>query len=178
MRPGCFRRPANDASSYLSGAAGWEDGARGSGPLGEQPFALDIPLSAPKGAGGIAVGIYELFASMIEFGLSRCLSRIAPSPIAHGTSSDVPAGRLRESVNRTRSVTRAPWTGYLDISADTLEDVRRDGGFHVPCCGRRRSARPCDVWALAPCSWRAWVMSTPEGAAADWDKSSYYMPFV
>ncbi|MBB6414145.1 acyl-homoserine-lactone synthase [Mesorhizobium sangaii] len=39
-------------------------------------FALNVSSSAPKGTGGIAVGTYELFAGMIEFGLSRCLSRI------------------------------------------------------------------------------------------------------
>ncbi|MER8912069.1 hypothetical protein NKH99_31550 [Mesorhizobium sp. M0854] len=39
-------------------------------------FSLYLPPSAPKGAGGSAVGTYELFAGMIGFGLSRCPSRI------------------------------------------------------------------------------------------------------
>ncbi|WP_428338300.1 acyl-homoserine-lactone synthase [Mesorhizobium amorphae] len=39
-------------------------------------FALDLPSSAPRGNGSIAVGTYELLAGMIEFGLSRRLRHI------------------------------------------------------------------------------------------------------
>lgn len=39
-------------------------------------FALDLPPSAPKGSGSIAVATYELLAGMSEFGLSRQLTHI------------------------------------------------------------------------------------------------------
>lgn len=96
-------------------------------------FALDLPPSAPKGAGGIAVGTYELFAGMIEFGLSRCLRSIV-------TVTDVrmerilrragwPLVRLGDAhaIGNTRAV-----AGYLDITTDSLEAVRRNGGLVGP----------------------------------------------
>src|SRR5262249_41194131 len=39
-------------------------------------FALDVPETAQKGARGLAVGTYELFAGMIEFGLAKRLKEI------------------------------------------------------------------------------------------------------
>ncbi|WP_245452130.1 acyl-homoserine-lactone synthase, partial [Mesorhizobium waimense] len=39
-------------------------------------FAVDVPPSAPKAAGGLAQATYELFAGMIEFGLAHDLTRI------------------------------------------------------------------------------------------------------
>jgi N-acyl-L-homoserine lactone synthetase len=96
-------------------------------------FALDLPPSSQKGAGGIAVGTYELFAGMIEFGLSRNLSRIV-------TVTDLrmerilrragwPLARLGEP--RTIGSTRAV-AGHLSVSDEALDAVRRNGGFHGP----------------------------------------------
>src|SRR5580692_3560926 len=39
-------------------------------------FALDLPPDTPKATHGLATATYELFAGMIEFGLSRQLSDI------------------------------------------------------------------------------------------------------
>ncbi|MET4608174.1 N-acyl-L-homoserine lactone synthetase [Bradyrhizobium sp. JR4.1] len=39
-------------------------------------FALDLPPDAPKASGGLAAATYELFAGMIEFGLSIELTEI------------------------------------------------------------------------------------------------------
>ncbi|TIV73326.1 MAG: conjugal transfer protein TraI [Mesorhizobium sp.] len=39
-------------------------------------FALDLPATAPKAAGGLAQATYELFAGIIEFGLANNLSGI------------------------------------------------------------------------------------------------------
>ncbi|TIU00860.1 MAG: conjugal transfer protein TraI, partial [Mesorhizobium sp.] len=39
-------------------------------------FALDLPPTAPKAAGGLAQATYELFAGIIEFGLANNLSGI------------------------------------------------------------------------------------------------------
>lgn len=39
-------------------------------------FALDVTADAPKGGHGLATATYELFAGMIEFGLSRQLTEI------------------------------------------------------------------------------------------------------
>ncbi|WP_346015450.1 MULTISPECIES: acyl-homoserine-lactone synthase [unclassified Bradyrhizobium] len=38
--------------------------------MGSSRFALDVPADAPKASGGLAAASYELFAGMIEFGLS------------------------------------------------------------------------------------------------------------
>ena len=96
-------------------------------------FALDLPPSAAKEAGGISIGTYELFAAMIEFGLSRNLSRIV-------TVTDMrmerilrragwPLGRLCEPqmIGNTRAL-----AGYLDVSEESLMAVRQNGGFSGP----------------------------------------------
>lgn len=96
-------------------------------------FALNLPASAPKGAGGVAVGTYELFAGMIEFGMSRTLNRIV-------TVTDVrmerilrragwPLERIGEAhaIGNTRAV-----AGYLDVSTESLNMVRWNGGLVGP----------------------------------------------
>ncbi|WP_217578772.1 acyl-homoserine-lactone synthase [Mesorhizobium sp. GbtcB19] len=95
-------------------------------------FALDIPPSAPKEA-GIALATYELFAGMIEFGLSRDLRSIV-------TVTDLRIERIlrragwaleRLSDPQTIGNTRAV-AGYLDVSVDSLEAIRRNGGINRP----------------------------------------------
>ncbi|NGO52984.1 acyl-homoserine-lactone synthase [Allomesorhizobium camelthorni] len=96
-------------------------------------FALDLPPSAPKVVGGIAVGTYQLFAGMIEFGLSRCLGRIVTVTDLRMESilrrAGWPLARIGEphTIGTTRAV-----AGYLDASADRLEAIRRNGGLHGP----------------------------------------------
>ncbi|MGX9182136.1 acyl-homoserine-lactone synthase [Mesorhizobium sp. BHbdii] len=95
-------------------------------------FALDLPPSAPKQA-GIALGTYELFAGMIEFGLSRDLRSIV-------TVTDLrierilrragwPLERLADpqAIGNTRAV-----AGCLDVSTGSLAAIRRNGGIKGP----------------------------------------------
>ncbi|MBZ9763324.1 acyl-homoserine-lactone synthase [Mesorhizobium sp. CA8] len=95
-------------------------------------FALDVPTSAPKVA-GIALATYELFAGMIEFGLSRDLRSIV-------TVTDLRIERIlrragwpleRLSDPRTIGNTRAV-AGYLDVSPGSLAVVRSNGGIRGP----------------------------------------------
>mgnify|MGYP000250606319 FL=1 len=96
-------------------------------------FALDLAPTARKEAGGISVGTYELFAAMIEFGLSRNLSRIV-------TVTDMrmerilrragwPLDRLCEPqmIGNTRAL-----AGFLDVSETSLMTVRQNGGLSGP----------------------------------------------
>ncbi|WP_352779824.1 acyl-homoserine-lactone synthase [Mesorhizobium sp. M0913] len=82
-------------------------------------FALDIASSAPTGAGGTAIGTYELFAGMIEFGLSRRLSRIVTATDLRMERilrrAGLPLERIGEP--QTIGVTRA-LAGYLEVSKD------------------------------------------------------------
>lgn len=96
-------------------------------------FALDIASSAPKGAGGIAIATYELFAGMIELGLSRQLSHIV-------TVTDLRMERIlrragwpleRIGEPQTVGVTRA-LAGYLEVSPLMLQVVRKNGGIGGP----------------------------------------------
>ncbi|WP_287179530.1 acyl-homoserine-lactone synthase, partial [Mesorhizobium sp.] len=96
-------------------------------------FALDIASSAPKGAGGIAIATYQLFAGMIEFGLSRQLSHIV-------TVTDLRMERIlrragwpleRIGEPQTVGVTRA-LAGYLEVSEKMLQAVRQNGGIGGP----------------------------------------------
>ncbi|WP_201415343.1 acyl-homoserine-lactone synthase [Mesorhizobium sp. J8] len=96
-------------------------------------FALDLPPTAPKRASGIAVGTYMLFAGMIEFGLSRRLSRIVTVTDLRIERilrrADWPLRRLGDprTIGNTRAV-----AGYLDVSATSLDAVRRNGGLTGP----------------------------------------------
>ncbi|WP_421950825.1 acyl-homoserine-lactone synthase [Pelagibacterium sp.] len=96
-------------------------------------FALDLPPSAPKGTKGLAVGTYELFAGIIEFGLSFNLRRIV-------TVTDLRMERIlrragwplvRIGEAHTISNTRAV-AGYLDVSDERLDVLRCNGGFGGP----------------------------------------------
>lgn len=96
-------------------------------------FALDLPASVPKGEGGIAVGTYELFAGMIEFGLLRRLTRIVTVTDERMERilrrAEWPLERIGEAhmIGSTRAV-----AGYLNISAESLDAVRRNGGLGGP----------------------------------------------
>ncbi|WP_454651251.1 acyl-homoserine-lactone synthase [Bradyrhizobium liaoningense] len=96
-------------------------------------FAIDVAADAPKGDHGITRAAYELFAGMVEFGLSRQLTDIV-------TVTDVRMERI---------LRRAGWplrrigkpspigntlavAGYLEISRETLAGLRKAGGLWTP----------------------------------------------
>jgi len=96
-------------------------------------FALDEPESASKVAGGMAVGTYELFAGLVEFGLAKQLREIV-------TVTDVrlerilrraswPLRRIGPSVQigNTQAV-----AGFLEVSRAALQRLRDGGGLKRP----------------------------------------------
>lgn len=100
-------------------------------------FGLDADHTGPLASQGIAKATYELFAGMIEFGLSRGLTDIV-------TVTDVlmerilrraswPLRRLGhpKAFGRSRAV-----AGYLAVSADSLRRVRAAGQLKGPALWR------------------------------------------
>jgi acyl homoserine lactone synthase len=96
-------------------------------------FALDAVPNPSKAAGGLARATYELFAGMIEFGLSRRLTDIA-------TVTDIRMERIlrragwplvRIGQPRMLDATLAV-AGYLKVSVDSLARVRRNGDLRRP----------------------------------------------
>ena len=96
-------------------------------------FALDQAADTSKGPNSLAAGTYELFAGMIEFGLSISLSRIV-------TVTDLRVERILrragwplqrigdpQTIGKTRAV-----AGYLQVSADHLDAVRNNGEISSP----------------------------------------------
>lgn len=96
-------------------------------------FALDLKRDATEAAGGIAKATYELFAGMVEFGLSRGLAEIV-------TVTDVRMERIlrragwplrRVAEPKLLGSTRAV-AGYLEVSNESLARVRNGGGLKGP----------------------------------------------
>jgi len=96
-------------------------------------FALDAVPNSTKAAGGLTRATYELFAGMIEFGLSRRLTDIV-------TVTDVrmerilrragwPLARIGEPTTLDATLAVA---GYLKVSADGLARVRSNGDLRRP----------------------------------------------
>jgi N-acyl-L-homoserine lactone synthetase len=93
-------------------------------------FALDVDADAPKAAHGLAIATYELFAGMIEFGLSRQLADIV-------TVTDVRMERILRRAGWTLQRISEPRklgstlavAGYLDVSTESLANVRAAGGL-------------------------------------------------
>ncbi|MDA4848878.1 acyl-homoserine-lactone synthase [Hoeflea poritis] len=96
-------------------------------------FALDRAADTSKGPNSLAAGTYELFAGMIEFGLSMSLNRIV-------TVTDLRVERILrragwplqrigdpQTIGKTRAV-----AGYLHVSTEHLDAVRHKGGFGGP----------------------------------------------
>jgi acyl homoserine lactone synthase len=96
-------------------------------------FALDVDTDAPKAAHGLASATYELFAGMIEFGLSRRLTDIV-------TVTDVRMERilrragwpLQRIGNPRKLGNTLAVAGYLDVSTESLTRVRTAGGLQGP----------------------------------------------
>lgn len=96
-------------------------------------FAIDFAADAPKGNHGITRAAYELFAGMVEFGLSRQLTDIV-------TVTDVrmervlrragwPLRRIGGPATIGNTVTVA---GYLAISSEILTRLCKAGGLSTP----------------------------------------------
>ncbi|AJA60697.1 MULTISPECIES: acyl-homoserine-lactone synthase [Bradyrhizobium] len=96
-------------------------------------FAIDVAADAPKGDHGITRAAYELFAGMVEFGLSRKLTDIV-------TVTDVRMERilrragwpLRRIGNPSAIGKTLAVAGYLKISRETLASLRRASGLSTP----------------------------------------------
>ena len=96
-------------------------------------FAVDVSADAPKGDHGITRAAYELFAGMVEFGLSRRLTDIV-------TVTDVRMERilrragwpLRRIGNPATIGNTVAVAGYLAISSEILAGLRKAGGLSTP----------------------------------------------
>jgi acyl homoserine lactone synthase len=96
-------------------------------------FSLDVDHDAPKGPAGIAKATYELFAAMIEFGLSRNLTDIVTVTDVRMERilrrADWPLRRIGEPkvVGSTLAV-----AGYLEIAGHCLSRIRERAGLKGP----------------------------------------------
>lgn len=96
-------------------------------------FALDIATDAPKGEHSIACATYELFAGMIEFGLSRRLTDIVTVTDARMERILRRAGwPLRRLGNPCKLGNTLAVAGYLEISTEILAGIRSAGALSGP----------------------------------------------
>jgi N-acyl-L-homoserine lactone synthetase len=96
-------------------------------------FALDVPADAPKAAHGIASATYELFAGMIEFGLSRRLTEIITVTDARMERILRRAGWPLRRIGEPRVLGNTiAVAGYLEVSVESLACVRGVGGLRGP----------------------------------------------
>jgi len=90
-------------------------------------FALDLP-EASLGIGGIAQATYELFAGMVEFGLSRKLTEIVTVTDARMERilrrAKWPLRRIGEPLQIGNTLAVA---GFLEVSTDCLSRLRKGG---------------------------------------------------
>jgi len=95
-------------------------------------FALELSPALSRSNSGLASATYELFAGMIEFGLSRSLTEIV-------TVTDVRVERILKRAGwplrrlgdaRTIGATLAV-AGALEVSPEALARVKRTGGIHT-----------------------------------------------
>jgi acyl homoserine lactone synthase len=96
-------------------------------------FALDVGTDAPKAAHGLASATYELFAGMIEFGLSRKLTDIVTVTDARMERILRRAGWPLRRIGDPRTLGNTlAVAGYLDVSIESLARVRSAGGLKSP----------------------------------------------
>lgn len=96
-------------------------------------FALDIQTDAPKAAHGLATATYELFAGMIEFGLSRQLTEIVTVTDARMERILRRAGWPLRRIGKPRPLgNTVAVAGYLEVSVGSLACIRGAGGFQGP----------------------------------------------
>jgi acyl homoserine lactone synthase len=96
-------------------------------------FALDLPPDTPKATHGLATATYELFASMIEFGLSRQLTEIVTVTDARMERILRRAGWPLRRIGKPRPLgSTVAVAGYLEVSSRALARVLTAGGLHGP----------------------------------------------
>lgn len=96
-------------------------------------FALDLPPSARKAESGIAAATFELFAGMIEFGLSRRLTDIVTVTDARMERILRRAGwPLRRIADPAPIGNTLAVAGHLEVSNEALMRVRAAGGIKSP----------------------------------------------
>ncbi len=96
-------------------------------------FALDIQTDTPKAAHGLASATYELFAGMIEFGLSRQLTDIVTVTDARMERILRRAGWPLRRIGKPRKLgSTLAVAGYLDVSTESLAKIRAAGGLQGP----------------------------------------------
>jgi acyl homoserine lactone synthase len=112
-----------DGTAAPTSAAIWESSR----------FALDLPPDTPKAAHGLATATYELFAGMIEFGLSRQLTEIVTVTDARMERILRRAGWCLRRIGEPRALgSTVAVAGYLDVSIESLARVRASGGLQGP----------------------------------------------
>jgi acyl homoserine lactone synthase len=96
-------------------------------------FALDVQTDVPKTTHGLASPTYELFAGMIEFGLSRRLTEIVTVTDARMERILRRAGWALRRIGKPHALGNTmAVAGYLEVSVERLECVRSAGGFQRP----------------------------------------------
>lgn len=96
-------------------------------------FALDVPSGAPKAGGGLAAATYELFAGMIEFGLSARLTEIVTVTDARMERILRRAGWPLRPIGKARPLGNTmAIAGYLEVSTDALIRIRNAGRISGP----------------------------------------------
>ncbi len=96
-------------------------------------FALDVPTAAPKAAHGVAIATYELFAGMIEFGLSRKLTEIVTVTDARMERILRRVGWPLQRIGQPRALGNTlAVAGLVGISVESLTRIRSAGGLQGP----------------------------------------------
>jgi acyl homoserine lactone synthase len=96
-------------------------------------FALDLGADLPKAIHGLAAATYELFAGMIEFGLSRQLTEVVTVTDARMERILRRAGWPLRRIGRPRALGNTlAVAGFLEVSIESLARVRAAGGLEGP----------------------------------------------
>lgn len=96
-------------------------------------FALDLASDPRDTIHGVARATYELFAGMIEFGLSRQLTDIVTVTDARMERILRRAGWPLQRIGEPRRLgTTQAVAGYLEVSKERLIHVRSAGNFRTP----------------------------------------------
>jgi acyl homoserine lactone synthase len=93
-------------------------------------FALDLHPGVPKTTKGLAAATYELFAGMIEFGLSRQLTEIVTVTDARMERILRRAGWPLRRIGQAHALgSTLAVAGYLETTIESLARVRSAGGL-------------------------------------------------